>query len=117
MDKKTKKGLIVTALVLGVGYFLYKKLKGTSTPTNVEIDKTIGGTTGVNPSLSQEKMKELADKMFVTFNGYGTDVNGNNGLLNLFANIKNNDDLMGVIAAYGIREVDSGSWNPFSNLV
>jgi hypothetical protein len=112
MDKKTKNGLLVTALILGVGYFLYKKLKGSSTPTKSEIDEQIGGNTGVNPTLSQEKMKELAEKMFAAFNGYGTDVNG---LMNLFASIKNNDDLMGVIAAYGIREVSSGSYNFMPN--
>jgi hypothetical protein len=116
MDKKTKNGLIVTTLILGVGYFLYKKLKVTSQlPSNKEIEKELGGTIGVNPTLSEDKMKELANKMFAAFNGYGTDVNGNNGLMNLFAAIKNNDDLMGVIAAYGIREVSSGSWNPFPN--
>ena len=114
MDKKTKNGLIVTTLILGVGYFLYKKLRS-STPSNAEIDSQIGGNTGVNPSLSEDKMKELANKMFAAFNGFGTDVNGNNGLINLFAAIKNNDDLMGVIAAYGIREISSGSWNPLSN--
>jgi hypothetical protein len=114
MDNKTKNSLIVTTLVLGVGYFLYKKLKGFSTPSNKEIDR-VGGNTGVNPSLSEDKMKELANKMFAAFNGFGTDVNGNNGLINLFAAIKNNDDLMGVIAAYGIREISSGSWNPLSN--
>jgi len=114
MEKKTKNGLIVTALILGVGYFLYKKLKG-ATPSNVQIDTYLGGTTGVSPTLSEDKMKELANKMFAAFNGYGTDVNGNNGLINLFAAIKNNDDLMGVIAAYGIREISSGSWNPLSN--
>lgn len=117
MDKKTKNGLIVTALLLGVGYFLYKKFKQSSlyTPSNVEIDTNLGGTTGVNPTLSQTKMKELAEKMFAAMNGYGTDVNGNNGLINLFSTIKNNDDLMGVIAAYGIREVSSGSWNFMTN--
>ena len=116
MDKKTKNGLIVTALLLG-GYFLYKKFKSSSlyTPSNVEIDTNLGGTTGFNPTLSEAKMKELAEKMFAAMNGYGTDVNGNNGLMNLFATIKNNDDLMGVIAAYGIRELSSGSWNPLSN--
>tara|TARA_R110000868_G_scaffold6587_1_gene37178 strand:- start:2008 stop:2481 length:474 start_codon:yes stop_codon:yes gene_type:complete len=114
MNKNTKNGLIVTTLILGVGYFLYKKLRS-STPSNAEIDSQIGGNTGVNPSLSEDKMKELANKMFAAFNGFGTDVNGNNGLINLFAAIKNNDDLMGVIAAYGIREISSGSWNPLSN--
>jgi hypothetical protein len=90
MDKKTKNGLIVTTLILGVGYFLYKKLRS-STPSNAEIDSQIGVNTGVNPSLSEDKMKELANKMFAAFNGFGTDVNGNNGLINLFAAIKNND--------------------------
>jgi len=115
MDKKTKNGLIVTALILGVGFFLYKKLKGSSVPTNKEIEKEIGGSIGFNPTLSEDKMKEIANKIFVALNGYGSDVNGNNGLMNLFALIKNNDDLMGVIAAYGIREVSSGSWNPLPN--
>lgn len=119
MDKKNKKGLIAIALVLGVGYFLFKKFKKSSayTPTNNEIDENLGGTSGVNPTLSQEKMKELADKMFIAFDGYGTDMNGQNGLINLFPAIKNNDDLMGVVAAYGIKEVSSGKWNIFSNFI
>ena len=118
MEAKTKKGLIVTALVLGVGYVIYKMLKKPSTPTSTEIDNAFNlpqGSTGVNPTLSQDKMNELADKMYIAFNGYGTDVNGNNGLMNLFASIKNNDDLMGVIGAYGIRKIDSGRFNPFSD--
>ena len=115
MDKKTKNGLIVTALILGAGFFLYKKLKGSDTPTNREIDREIGGNTGFFPTLSNDKMKELAEKIFAAFNGFGTDVNGNNGLMNLFATVKNNYDLMGVVAAYGIREVSSGSWNPLPN--
>jgi hypothetical protein len=114
MDKKTKNGLIVTALILGGGYFLYKKSKGT-TPTNAEINLQLGGNTGVNPTLSLDKFKEIADKIFVAFNGYGTDFDGNNGLINQFSLLKNNDDLMGVIAAYGIREVDGGMWNPLPN--
>jgi hypothetical protein len=115
MDKKTKNGLIVTALILGGGYFLYKKLKGSDTPSNKEVDEQLGGNTGFFPTLSEDKMKELAEKIFVAFNGYGTDVSGNNGLMNVFATIKNNYDFMGVVAAYGIREVSSGSWNPLSN--
>ncbi len=113
MDKKTKNGLILTTLILGVGYFLYKKLKGT--PFNKKIDTELGGKTGVNPTLTQDKMNELANKMFTAFSGFGTDIDGNNGLMNLFSTIKNNDDLMGVIAAYGIKEVSSGSWNFMPN--
>ena len=115
MDKKTKNGLIVTALILGVGYFLYRKLKGSSTPSNAEINLELGGNAGVNPTLSLDKFKEIADKIYVAFNGYGTDFNGNNGLINQFSLLKNNDDFMGVIAAYGIREVDGGMWNPLPN--
>ena len=87
MDKKTKNGLILTTLILGVGYFLYKKLKGT--PSNKEIDTELGGKTGVNPTLTQDKMNELANKMFTAFSGFGTDIEGNNGLMNLFSTIKN----------------------------
>lgn len=115
MEKKTKNGLIVTALILGVGYFLYKKFKGSPAPSNAEIDAVLGGNTGANPTLSVDKLKEIADKIYVAFNGYGTDVNGNNGLINQFALLRNNDDLMGLIAAYGIREVDGGMWNPLPN--
>ena len=115
MEKKTKNGLIVTALILGVGYFLYKKFKGSPTPSNAEINSLLGGNVGANPTLSEEKLKDLADKIFVAFNGYGTDVKGNNGLINQFSLLKNNDDLMGLIAAYGIREVDGGMWNPLPN--
>jgi hypothetical protein len=115
MEKKTKNGLIVTALILGVGYFLYRKLKGTSTPSNAEINSQLGGNTGVNPTLSLDKFKEIADKIYVAFNGYGTDLNGTNGLINQFSLLRNNDDLMALIAAYGIREVDGGMWNPLPN--
>jgi hypothetical protein len=115
MEKKTKNGLIVTALILGVGYFLYKKFKSSPTPSNAQIDAVLGGNTGANPTLSIDKLKEIADKIYVAFNGYGTDVNGNNGLINQFALLRNNDDLMGLIAAYGIREVGGGMWNPLPN--
>jgi hypothetical protein len=115
MEKKTKNGLIVTALILGVGYFLYKKFKGSPAPSNAEINAVLGGNTGANPTLSVDKLKEIADKIYVAFNGYGTDVNGNNGLINQFALLRNNDDLMGLIAAYGIREVGGGMWNPLPN--
>jgi hypothetical protein len=115
MEKKTKNGLIVTALILGVGYFLYNKFKGSPAPSNAEINAVLGGNTGANPTLSVDKLKEIADKIYVAFNGYGTDVNGNNGLINQFALLRNNDDLMGLIAAYGIREVGGGMWNPLPN--
>jgi len=114
MDKKTKNGLIVTAIFLAAGYFLYKKFKNSS-PSNAEIDSQLGGSSGVNPTLSEEKLKDLADKIFVAFNGYGTDLNGTNGLINQFSLLRNNDDLMALIAAYGIREVDGGMWNPLPN--
>ena len=114
MENKTKNGLIVTAIFLAGGYFLYKKLKASS-PSNAEIVAELGGTAGVNPTLSEEKLKDLADKIFVAFNGYGTDLNGTNGLINQFSLLRNNDDLMALIAAYGIREVDGGMWNPLPN--
>jgi hypothetical protein len=113
MDKKTKNGLILTTLILGVGYFLYKKLKGSNMPS--PNNEEIGDNTGFFPTLSENKIKELAEKIFVAFNGYGTDFGGNNGLMNLFATMKINYDFMGVVAAYGIREVSSGSWNPLPN--
>ena len=114
MDKKTKNGLIVTAIFLAGGYILYKKLSN-STPSNAEINSQIGGSTGVNTTMPEEKYKEIAEKLSLAFNGWGTDVNGNNGIMNQFALLKNNDDLMALIAAYGIREVDGGKFNFMPN--
>jgi hypothetical protein len=59
--------------------------------------------------MSIAKFKEIADKIFASFEGYGTNTKEIN---NQFALLKNNDDVMSLVAAYGIREISSGSYNP-----
>jgi hypothetical protein len=62
--------------------------------------------------MTKEQYNLLAEKVFNAVSGYGTDFNGANGLKNIFSLLRNNDDFMELVAAYGIREVSSGSFNP-----
>jgi len=117
MDKKTKDGLITASIVIAAAYLLYKifNKKGASSTSYggnsgvVVPNPTLGGTIGTAPTMNEAKFKEIADKIFNAFEGYGTDTTT---IKNQFALLKNNDDLMGLVAAYGIREVSSGSYNP-----
>ena len=117
MNKKTKDGIITASIVIAAAYLLYKifNKKGTSNPNSggnsgvVVPNPELGGTIGTAPTMTTEKFKEIADKIFDAFEGYGTDTTT---IKNQFALLKNNDDVMSLVAAYGIREVSSGSYNP-----
>jgi hypothetical protein len=122
MDKKTKDGLITASIVIAAAYLLYKifNKKGFSNPNSggnngvVVPNPELGGTIGTAPTMTTEKFKEIADKIFAAFEGYGTKTKEIN---NQFALLKNNDDVMSLIAAYGIREVSSGSYNPLPDFI
>jgi hypothetical protein len=117
MNKKTKDGLITASIVIAAAYLLYKifNKKGASNPNSggnngvVVPNPELGGTIGTAPTMTIAKFKEIADKIFDAFEGYGTDTKEIN---NQFALLKNNDDVMSLIVAYGVREVSSGSYNP-----
>ena len=111
MDKKIKDRIITGSIIVIGGYLLYKIFKKPEikTPSNQEIEATIGGQVGTTTSLDTAKFKEIADKMFDAMSGWGTNLNV---LYNNFALMKTNDDLMALIAAYGIREIPSGKLNP-----
>jgi len=114
MNKKTKDGIITASIVVAAAYLLYKifNKKGALNPNSVGgvvVPNPTGGTIGAAPSMNQSKFKEISDKIFNAFEGYGTDTQTIN---NQFALLKNNDDVMALIAAYGIREVSSGRYNP-----
>ena len=117
MNKKTKDGLITASIVIAAAYLLYKifNKKGASNPNSggnngvVVPNPELGGTIGTAPTMTIAKFKEIADKIFDAFEGYGTDAKEIN---NQFALLKNNDDVMSLIVAYGVREVSSGSYNP-----
>jgi hypothetical protein len=117
MNKKTKDGLITASIVIAAAYLLYKifNKKKVSNPNSggnsgvVVPNPELGGTIGTAPTMTTDKFKEIADKIFNAFEGYGTDTTT---IKNQFALLKNNDDVMGLVAAYGIREVSSGNYNP-----
>jgi len=120
MNKKTKDGIITASIVIAAAYLLYKIFnKPTISNPNgggnggvVVPNPTLGGTLGTAPTMSEAKFKEIADKIFNAMDGYGTN---NTEIKNQFALLKNNDDLMLLIAKYGIREVSSGKYNPLPN--
>jgi hypothetical protein len=116
MNKKTKDGLITASIVIAAAYLLYKifNKKGASSTSYggsgvVVPNPTLGGTIGTAPTMNEAKFKEIANKIFNAFEGYGTDTTA---IKNQFALLKNNDDVMGLVAAYGIREISSGNYNP-----
>ena len=117
MNKKTKDGIITASIVVAAAYLLYKifNKKGVPNPNSggnggvVVPNPSLGGTIGTAPTMTTSKFKEIADKIFASFEGYGTDTTT---IKNQFALLKNNDDVMGLISAYGIREVSSGNYNP-----
>ena len=116
MNKKTKDGLITASIVIVAAYLLYKifNKKGVSNSNSdsggvVVLNPTLGGLIGSAPTMNISKFKEIADKIFNAFEGYGTTTKEIN---NQFALLKNNDDVMSLISAYGIRDVSSGKYNP-----
>jgi hypothetical protein len=120
MNKKTKDGIITASIVVAAAYLLYKILNKNNTTNTiyggndgvVVPNPTLGGTIGTAPTMTSAKFKEIADKIFIAFEGYGTSTKEIN---NQFALLKNNDDVMSLIAAYGIREISSGKYNPLPN--
>ena len=120
MNKKTKDGIITASIVIVAAYLLYKIFNKTSNtnPNNggnggLVVPNPLGsGTIGTAPSMPEAKFKEIADKISKAMDGYGTDANE---IKNQFAFLKNNDDVMSLIAAYGIREISSGKYNPMPN--
>jgi hypothetical protein len=121
MNKKTKHGLITASIVIAATYLLYKifNKKAAINPNNggnsangggaVVKDPNIGGTIGAAPTMSEAKFKEIADEIYSAFWGYGTN---NKTIKNQFALLRNNDDVMSLIAAYKIRLISSGDYNP-----
>ena len=119
LDKEKKKGLLISAVIIAGIYLIYKKFYYVS---NTSLAKQIGVTPPSNSgggssytskaSMTKEQYNLLAEKVFNAVSGYGTDFNGANGLKNIFSLLRNNDDFMELVAAYGIREVSSGNFNP-----
>ena len=118
MEKKTQRGIITAAVVLvavavAMKFILPKKSMGGSIADN----NTGGGNSGggnsggglVNANLDY---RSLANQLFDAFDGYGT---AENKVKEIFKLLKSNADYDSLKAAYGVREVSSGTWNIFQS--
>ncbi len=121
MNKKTKDGIITASIIIAASYLLYKifsqkKIGSTNTGGGgiVLPNPGLGGTIGAAPTLPEAKLKDIANKLYEAMDGYGTN---NEAIKNQIALLKNNDDFMGLVAAYGIKELSSGKYNPLPNFI
>ena len=67
---------------------------------------------GKKPTITKAQAGAFAEKLFTAMDGYGTD---EDAIINVFSHLKTDGDFAYVQAAYGIREVSSGNWNPEPN--
>lgn len=117
------KGVIAIGVLAGVGLLAYK-LFGTakdlkkstgsrkeSGAVNDELNKLT--QQGKGPTLSSSQLLQSANQLFTFMDGYGTN---ETGILGVFGKAKNDGDVLGIIKAYGIRELSSGRLNPEPNL-
>jgi hypothetical protein len=121
MDKKNKDRIITASIIIAASYLLYKifsqkKIGNTNTEGGgiVLPNPGLGGTIGAAPTLPEAKLKDIANKLYEAMDGYGTN---NEAIKNQIALLKNNDDFMGLVAAYGIKELSSGKYNPIPNFI
>ena len=117
------KGVIAIAVVGGIAfiaYKLYKKGKDIKEGKgnrqeekgwNKELDE-LSSNPATKPTLSQAQMAAFANSLFIAMDGYATD---EQGIISIFKNVRNNADFAGINAAYGIREISSGRFNPEPN--
>jgi hypothetical protein len=120
------KGVIAVAVIGGVAfatYKFYKLIKDTSGGKaagdrqedrgwNKEFDN-LNSNPNTKATLTQAGMLAAANALHAAMDGYATD---EDAIVSIFKNqVKNSADFAGVSAAYGIRELSSGTWNPAPN--
>jgi ABC-type glycerol-3-phosphate transport system substrate-binding protein len=115
MEKKTQRGIITAAVVLvavavAMKFILPKKSNG----GNISGGDNAGGgnTGGFSPVNTNLDYRSLANQLFDAFDGYGT---AENKVKEIFKLLKSNADYDSLKAAYGVREVSSGTWNIFQS--
>jgi hypothetical protein len=117
MEKKTKNGLIVVAIVIAAGFFLLKKFPIKSKPEgsgdgDIGGDNT-GGNTGDNTGGNTGatiNARSVAEDIFNAMDGYGTD---EDAIILAFSKINSDADFDAVNSAFGTRTINSGSGNIF----
>lgn len=114
-----RKAILFTALGV-TSYFAIRGIVKLLTPdanreqgkaTENELDQ-LNTNANTRQTLTQSQVLALANKLFQAMDGYGTD---ENSILSAFYSLRNNADFLALIAAFGTREISSGSWNPEAN--
>ena len=118
------KGIIAVGTLVGVAFILYKLTHGAirnlrnsrGGRSEVENSKTAldeAIKSGKPPTISQTLSDTIANKLFVAFDGYGTDYRA---VKDSIFQLKNDADVLSVIKSFGIREISSGRFSPEPNL-
>ncbi|WP_010664020.1 hypothetical protein [Marinilabilia salmonicolor] len=91
--------VFVTALTVGGGYFIYKKIKGNTkvTPGN-NLNKLQISKTGL--SYSDSEYGIMAQSLYLAMDGPGTD---EDTIFPILGSMRNRDDLLMLIKSFGIR--------------
>ena len=112
-------GILVTGVAIYVGYKVYKGFKvakenqGANQQNQATTDELVQlQSQGQKPTLTKVQQLALANKMFTAMDGYGTD---KTTLFQALVSIPTYLDLLGVMQAYGVREISSGTGNPEPN--
>ena len=119
---KWAQGVLAVAglgLITIIGFTIYNKIKkrvglagafDEKKKVTSEI-KTLADK-GVKPSYSNAEYESMANKAFAAMDGYGSD---DDALEAIMEKLKNDADVLKLIDAYGIRELDTGKFNPENN--
>lgn len=114
MDNKTRNGIITVAVVAVLGAVAFKLLKapkgGNAGGGGTGGGTGGGGSTGGGTGAGNLDYRALANEIFDACDGYGT---GEDSIVAVFQQLRNNADFDALQDAYGVREVSSGTWNVF----
>jgi hypothetical protein len=117
------KGVVAIAIVAGVGYGVYYLVKTLKDLNENKDDKeeqksweddaeAIKNDPKRRQVLTDAQLKSMANKVFSAMDGYGTD---EEAIISVFRTLKTDGDFIGLQKAWGIREVNSGAFNPTPN--
>ena len=106
-------GLIIVGFV---GYKIYRKIQDNreTADSRKEIDQLKSEATQqkLPATLTPSQITDVANQLFAAVDGFG---HNEKAIYANIAKIKNNADMIGVISAFGVREVSTGAYNPIPN--
>ena len=117
------KGVIGVGVMLGIGLLSYKIYTGIKArneqkgsrqeESNVSNElKKLSGSDKTKPTLTPAQLSIFANSLSTAMDGYGHNVTD---IYRVFANMKNDADVLALIKAYGTRTLSSGRFNPEPN--